>query len=66
MGSFFIFSDIDFESRQFSLYNPQGQLMMTQPITSLKTIIQTDDLPKGMYLVVTDVNGNRLLESLVV
>jgi hypothetical protein len=58
--------ETDFETAEFMLYNAQGQMIQIQRITDFSTVIKTNNLPKGTYTVMVEVNGNRLLERLVI
>lgn len=66
-GQFTInFSDSNFESGELEIYDSVGRMVRTQNISINNTEIQTEDLPKGIYLVNLEVDGQRFLERVII
>lgn len=66
-GQFTInFSDSNFESGELEIYDSVGRMVRTQNISIHNTEIQTEDLPKGIYLVNLEVDGQRFLERVII
>lgn len=59
-------SDINFTSGQVLVFNSIGQLLQSQQISHRQTNIQTSTLPKGIYTVVLEYNGQKNWKKLII
>ena len=60
------FSNPDFEEGTLEIYNTVGQLVQTKVLTSNRTTLSVDNMPKGMYWFSLNLNGQKSVEKVIV